>query len=414
MPYDPATFVPAKPFANFRLDAPADPDAETDSPDAAPEDAAAMPFPQRVLPYNPWRYMYPHQWTAGVLKDPFGMGDTFQLQTSVIDPASIHFIAFNLLVPTSGTPSGSIGYTYARFWPALNLAFSKVDAQATGLIIDNHNLTYTQRSVTFSASTDLPVLQTPDASADISFGYDYALFGPISKIPVGDPTGGITVLPQTGPAADFNFNWNFSNAHSWQYSISNQEGRSVNVGLRLVDPAFGGRLRSVTIQASWKEYATPPWARLHALALYAAGGTSMGDQRSFFSLGGYADQDVLRAVLLKQQSFTFLRGYPVNFVSGDSFVVASAEYRAPLYWIERGYQTFPLYLRRIWGAGFVDAGNAWQGPFHAGQLKTDVGAEAHLLFSAGWYLQPQITLGWAHGFQDGGGNQLYFVASATF
>jgi hypothetical protein len=414
MPYDPATFVPAKPFANFRLDAPADPDAETDSPDAAPEDAAAMPFPQRVLPYNPWRYMYPHQWTAGVLKDPFGTGDMFQLQTSLIDPASIHFIAFNLLVPTSGIPSGSIGYTYARFWPALNISLSKIDAIASGLIIDNSNLTYTQRTVTFSASTDLPVLQTPDASADISFGYDYALFGPISKIPVGEPTGGITVLPQTGPAADFNFNWNFSNAHSWQYSISNQEGRSVSVGLRLVDPAFGGRLRSVTIQASWKEYATPPWARLHALALYAAAGTSMGDQRSFFSLGGYGDQDVLRAVLLKQQSFTFLRGYPVGFVSGDSFVVASAEYRAPLLWIERGYQTFPLYLRRLWGAGFVDAGNAWQGPFHAGQLKTDVGAEVHLLFSAGWYLAPQITLGWAHGFQDGGGNQLYFVASATF
>jgi outer membrane protein assembly factor BamA len=101
-------------------------------------------------------------------------------------------------------------------------------------------------------------------------------------------------------------------------------------------------------------------------------------------------------------------------VSGDSFVVASAEYRAPLYWIERGYQTFPAFLRRLWGAAFVDAGNAWQGPFHFGQLKTDAGVEAHLLFSLGWYLEPQITLGWAHGFQSGGGNQLYFVASATF
>ncbi|HEY4395571.1 MAG TPA: hypothetical protein VGP64_15985 [Polyangia bacterium] len=414
MPYDPATFVPAKPFANFRLDAPTDPDAETDSPDAAPEDADAVPFPQRVVPYNPWKYMYPHQWTAGVLKDPFGMGDTFQLQTSANDPANIHAFFFDLLVPTSGTPSGTIAYSYARFWPALNLSLSKLDAVANGLIIDNQNLNYVQRTVTFSASTDLPVLQTPDASADISFGYDYALFGPISRIPVGEPTGGITVLPQTGPAADLNFSWSFSNAHRWQYSISNQEGRAVSVGLRLVDPVLGGNLRSVTIQASWKEYATPPWARLHALALYAAGGTSIGDQHQFFSLGGYAEQDVLRSILLKQQSFAFLRGYPANVVSGDTFIVASGEYRFPLYWIERGYQTFPVFLRRLWGAGFVDAGNAFQGPFHVEQLKTDAGVEAHLLFSLGWYLEPQITLGYAHGFQSGGGNQTYFVASATF
>ena len=128
----------------------------------------------------------------------------------------------------------------------------------------------------------------------------------------------------------------------------------------------------------------------------------------------HPDQDVLRTILLKQQAFVFLRGYPVNFIAGDSFVVASGEYRAPLYWIERGYQTFPAFLRRLWGAAFVDAGNAWQGPFHFQQLKTDAGVEAHLLFSLGWYLEPQITLGWAHGFQSGGGNQLYFVASATF
>ena len=392
MPYNPATFQPAKPFANARLDSPSDPDAETDSPDAAPEDAAAAPFPERVVPYVPWKYMYPHQWTVGVLQDPFGLGDTFQLQTSVTDPASIHFFSFNFLFPRSGSPSGVIGYTYARFWPAFNLALSKVDQVTNGLIIDNQNLNYVQRTITFSASTDLPVLQTPDASATVSFGYDYAAYGPISRsqFPVGEPTGGITVLPQTGPAADLTFSWRFSNAHQWQYSISNQEGRSVGVTLRLVDPALGGTLRSTSIQGSWAEYLTPPWARLHALALLAEGGFSLGDQRQFFSLGGYGYQDVLRSVLLKQQSFAFLRGYPVNVVSGDSFVVASGEYRAPLLWIERGYQTFPLYLRRIWGAGFVDAGNAFQGPFHAGDLKTDAGVETHLLFSVGWYLEAQI------------------------
>ena len=165
---------------------------------------------------------------------------------------------------------------------------------------------------------------------------------------------------------------------------------------------------------TWSEYFTPPWARLHALAFITQGGFSKGDNRAFFGLGGFPDQDVLRTVLLRQQSFAFLRGYPVNFVAGDSVLVASGEYRAPVVWIEKGYQTFPLYVRRIWGDAFFDVGNAFQGPFHFEQLKTDAGVEAHFLFSFGWYLEPDIRLGYARGFQSGGGNRIFFVAAATF
>ena len=207
--------------------------------------------------------------------------------------------------------------------------------------------------------------------------------------------------------------WSFSNAHRWQYSISNQEGRGVSLNLRLSDPTLGGRFRSTEVSWSWTEYFTPPWARLHALALITQGGFGIGDKRQFFGLGGYASQDVLRGVLLNQQQFAFLRGYPVNVVSGDSYLVASGEYRAPLLWIERGYQTFPLYLRRIWGTGFIDAGDAFQGPFHAGELRVDAGVEAHLEFTLFYYLNTQIQLGYARGFQSGGGNQLYFVTAVS-
>ena len=414
MPYDPTSFVPAKPFANARLDSPTDPDAETDSPDARPEDADALPFPQRIVPYVPWKYMYPHQWTLSLPGDLFGFGQTFQVQTAVSDPASIHLFAFNFLFPPSGSPSGQISYAYYRFWPVLGVSFTKVDLITNGLIVDNQNLNYTQRNLGLSLSAQLPVLRTADASGNLSLAYDYSLYGPISPIPVGEPTGGITVKPEIGPYADLKFSWSFSNAHSWQYSISGQEGRNVSLNLRLSAPTLGTRFRSTEVDWSWTEYFTPPWARLHALALITQGGFSIGDKRQFWALGGYAYEDVLRSVLLMQRQFAFLRGYPVNVVAGDSFLVASGEYRAPLLWIERGYQTFPVYLRRIWGTAFVDAGNAYQGPFHPTDLKTDAGVEAHLEFMLFYYIDSQIQLGYARGFQSGGGNQLYFVTAVSF
>jgi Tol biopolymer transport system component len=414
MPYDPATFVPAKPYANARLDSPSDPDSETDSPDAAPEDAAATPFSQRVVPYVPWKYMYPHAWTLGSLGDVFGLGQTFQVLTTVGDPAGFHALSLNLLIPTSGSPSGQISYTYYRLWPALSLALSKTDLVTNGLIVDNQNLDYLQRTLSLSASASLPILRTADASANLTFAYDYSAYGPISAIPVGEPTGAITIKPEIGPYADLQMSWAFSNAHHWQYSISNQEGRGVSLNLRLSDPTLGGRFRSTQISWSWTEYFTPPWARLHALAFITQGGFGIGDKRQFFGLGGFASQDVLRGVLLNQQQFAFLRGYPVNVVTGDSYLVASGEYRAPLIWIERGYGTFPLYLRRIWGTAFFDAGDAFQGPFHAGKVKTDAGVEAHLEFMLFYYLDTQIQLGYARGFQAGGGDQLYFVTAVSF
>jgi outer membrane protein assembly factor BamA len=209
--------------------------------------------------------------------------------------------------------------------------------------------------------------------------------------------------------------WTFSNVHYWHYSISNQEGRAVRLSLRFSDPTLGGRFHTTEITASWQEYLTPPWARLHALALIWSGGIGIGDKRDFFYLGGFYDQEVLKTLFLgRPQCCTFLRGYPPNSFVGDHYHIASAEYRAPLMRIERGYQTFPLYFRQLWGAAFVDAGNAYQGAFHASELKVDVGAEANVSLSLFYYLETQLKIGYAHGFSAPGGDQWYFLVAASF
>jgi Tol biopolymer transport system component len=413
-PYDPSQFLPAQPYANARLDASPDPDAETDSPDAAPEDAAAVPFAQRTVGYAPWKYMYPRQWNFEFLNEALGMGRTFELNTSVGDPVGNHAIGFELSVPSNGDASGVLSYSYNRLWPAFGVTLSRTDQITTGLIVDGVNLGYRQRSENLTVSTDLPILHTADAQGDLSIAYDYAAYAPIDPIPVGDPTGGITTKPEIGPYADLKLSWSFSDAHAWPYSISSQEGRSLHINLRLSDPVLGSRFRTTEVSWSWTEYLTPPWARLHAIALLTGGGFGIGDTRDFFNLGGYYAQDVLRSVLLNQYQYAVLRGYPSSYVSGDSYLLLSAEYRAPLLWIEHGYNTFPFYLRRIWGVLFADAGNAFQGRFRPQDLRTDAGAEAHFEFNLGYYLNTQVQLGYAHGFATDGGDRIYWVAAVSF
>ncbi len=413
-PYDPSQFLPAQPYANARLDASPDPDAETDSPDARPEDAAALPLPQRIVGYAPWKYMYPRQWNLQLLQEALGLGRTFQLNTSVSDPVGNHAVGFELLVPSNGDASGYLSYSYNRLWPSFGVTVSRTDQMTPGLIVDGANLTYRQRSENLTVGTNLPILHNADAQGALGISYNYAAYGATDRIPVGEPTGGITIKPQRGPYADLRLDWSFTDAHQWPYSISGQEGRNIRLSLRLSSPVLGGRFRTTEVSGSWTEYLTPPWRRLHAFALMAAGGFGIGDTRDFFNLGGYSPQDVLRSVLLNQYQYAPLRGYPANYASGDSYLLLSAEYRAPLLWIEKGYDTFPFYLRRIWGVLFTDIGNAFQGPFRAQDLKTDAGAEAHFEFNLGYYLGGQVELGYAHGFATGGGDRLYWVAAASF
>ena len=90
------------------------------------------------------------------------------------------------------------------------------------------------------------------------------------------------------------------------------------------------------------------------------------------------------------------------------------EYRFPIAWIERGYQTFPVYLRRVHAKLFVDYGGAFFGPVTLDKLKVGVGGEVILELFYAWYFASALQLGYAHGFNAGGGNQVYFLLNNPF
>jgi len=415
MPFDPTAFRLAQPFANARADAPGKLQGESDSPDAVPGESD-VPIITRTTTYKPWKYMYPRTWNISFYSEALGFGRSGFISTVIGDPVGNHAVAANLLVPfAEGEVSAAVAYSYTRLFPSLDLSFRRTAQRVPGLIIDGVNTLYLQHVIGLTASTTMTYLQRPSASGQLSFGYDYNAYGPANPLPLADPTSGIVVRPEIGPDANVFMWWYFSNVHSWRYSISGQEGRLIRMNLRFSDPTLGGRFHTTELSASWQEYLTPPWARLHALALLWSGGIGIGDKRDFFGLGGFFEQDTLRAIFLNRpQCCTFLRGYPSNAFVGDAYQIVSAEYRAPVIRIERGYETFPAYFRTMWVALFGDAGNAYQGRFQPTQLKTDVGVEANLGLNLGYYLETQLKFGYAHGFSAPGGNQWYFLAAASF
>ena len=417
MPFDPATFQPAQPFANARLDAPEDLDGESDSPDARPEDAAGAVHDPDPRPTRPGSTSTRGSGNSRCCRTRSALGNTLQVQTSLSDPVVTHVLGVNSVVP-GGRAARVAGRLLVQ--PAL--------ADAVGLgggvghaVARAHRRRPEPRRTGSGPSAPRASMRLAGHAAGGRVGRRHArlrLLGVRHGRRGADRrSDGAHHRSAGGRARSRTCGWGgrSRNAHRWPYSISNQTGRNLSLTLRLLDPALGGRFHGTEVSWTWSEYLTPPWARLHALALLTQGGFGFGDKRDFFSLGGYADQDVVRALLLNQQQFAFLRGYPVNVVSGDSYLVLTAEYRAPLLWIERGYQTRLRVPAAHLGDGLRRRRQRVRGAVPARQAEDRRRASRPTSrCSSSGSSTPSFSSGVAHGFASGGGNRLYFVSSFSF
>ena len=138
----------------------------------------------------------------------------------------------------------------------------------------------------------------------------------------------------------------------------------------------------------------------------------IGDKRALYELGGFEHQDLVRSLFYqRRQCCLFLRGYPRGRIVGDQFHLLSMEYRFPLLTIEKGYLTFPVYLRRITGALFTDVGNAFFGDFTRHGWRVGSGAELRFDFKLGYYFESQIQFGVAKGLSKEGLTEYYWVTT---
>jgi outer membrane protein assembly factor BamA len=121
-------------------------------------------------------------------------------------------------------------------------------------------------------------------------------------------------------------------------------------------------------------------------------GKSTGDviaQRAF-QLGGVGPGDMTINI---DDNNVYLRGYPVNRYRGQKVGLATMEYRFPIQNIESGVGNTPFFFKRVHGAAFAEAGNAWDDVFLRNDVKRSVGAEASLDMTLGYFLPTTVRLG---------------------
>jgi hypothetical protein len=169
----------------------------------------------------------------------------------------------------------------------------------------------------------------------------------------------------------------------------------------MLRPALGsdGRSDAVTVDAR----AYLPLGLPHAvLAARAAMAAASGDAfvRRRYRLGGVTGNPAAGA--FGSDAVSLLRGFTDRVFVGDRVALVNLEARVALWSIQRGWGTWPLFVRTLHATGFADVGHAWSGRADWGDRKIGYGIEVSADVVAGFGLPLTWTAGMGWG-RDGAG-----------
>ncbi|MGZ8441254.1 MAG: peptidase S9 [Candidatus Deferrimicrobiaceae bacterium] len=347
--------------------------------------------------YSPLGTLFPRFWLPTLYGDVDGA--VVGAMTAGQDILGYHTFLLNPAVGTTGGRMYFQGkYVYDRYWPtfsgtAWSLPVLYSDLRQRG--------DYYERDSSLILQADLPWIRR-ESRYLLSFGYHLQRQDALTEI------AGTTleVLPPFEGRRDNLFvAAGYSDAVRYPYSISYEEGRTLQATFRNYSGRAGSDIVAREYIGSWEEYLSLPAERLrhHVVAMRLRGGISDGERttQNSFQLGGPPDS--LREFPL--------RGYPSRFQAGKYVATGTLEYRMPVYYLFRGPGTAPVFLDRMHAAAFVDAGEAWgEGvPFSYRRVKVGAGVEARADLTLGYWLKIEPAIGFAWGFDAEGEAQAYFT-----
>jgi len=264
--------------------------------------------------------------------------------------------------------------------------------QKTGF---NAQKNYVERARVFDVSMTLPLLEL-DQQHELTFGYRRTIIGGLTQVPPWAGYDGVT--PAQGVLASGRASYFYNNAKKYGYSISPENGRSIELGHERLSKNIGSDFNLKKYSVDWHEYLDSQFTH-DVLLLRVYAGKSTGDvipQRAF-QLGGDNPGDLTVNVL---EQNVYLRGYPANKYRGQKVGLMSAEGRFPIKNLEKGFSNTPFFFKRLHGAVFAEAGNAWDAAYSRKDLKRSVGFEARMDMSLAYVLPITLRLGIAKALDD--------------
>jgi len=340
------------------------------SPPTAPSSLLTSPSTGQLYYYNPFPDLLPAFWLPWA-----SLSDEIELEelgafTLGWDALQFHqYQLFGGYRFSDSTPFLSAGYTLRRHRPVIS-ALADLDL-------------HKQEG---SINLELPFLATRHSS-----WLDFDIAG----------------TRDSSMNARADMDWAYSDAHQYRFDVAPVEGRVIGFHTDLQSKALFSERDLSRALGYWFEYlGNPPrtWSLRYKLVL----GTAFEE----------AAADAF--VLDDEPGLLGVRGYAGESDSARSVAAAGLQFRAPLWWVERGIGTGPLFLQNINAAAFADAGltSDWPAsPVTADSLlrkaRLGVGAELRADVILSHLLPVSIFGGCGFGLNPLWSHRLYFGLSSS-
>ena len=317
-------------------------------------------------------------------------------------------------------PSVGLAYEYGGLPLTLSASASYNEYVNLGGLRLNDVLTpFPERRAAARVALGYPILSFDDAlTLSLSYAVDHRTYAGGQPVRDLDPGSPRPVEPELGWFNQLTLEVRFSDLDRYAYSISTSEGVELGLQLSLQAPALGSDYTSIGATWSGRLFKEAPWHERHVFTAGLVGGFIETDFRTrrTFALGGQTPQNVLSSLLFQTPTGGLVvRGYDPVAQVGNHYLWLNAEYRFPVWDVEQGFSTLPLFIRQLKGRLFADAGSAYDGFVADADLLVGVGAEVQLSLVVGYYLSGSLRLGYARGLDpELGRDDLYVLFGGGF
>lgn len=391
-------------------------DAPADTVPSSPTTTTTSPQPS--APYQPWSTLWPRTWrpvVAGDLQQGLSLG----LAVNGTDAAELASwtvaIASDAVV---GRPSAALNLRLLDLaWPVTLAAEWRPLTLLRGRTNDGAPEWHQENQLRTGASLSIP-RRRRRFSHSLSLGAQRVMSlddtGVTSRPDSLSPDLPRSVKQPTQQA--FTVEWFYSGTEQYRDSISTEWGLSAALRLRVADRRVFSDVDVRELSIDVRAFQPVPGLHNHVVAALLTGGFSSFEQPgSPLFLGGFVNRSLLDDVVNGPRGgLASLRGFPVAHLAGNGLGALTLEYRFPLLEIERGQETLPLFVDRVWGAAFVDVGAAFADrPSRAG-FALGMGGELRLLVTLGYYGRYVVRAGYARGLTTGGVDQPYMLVGVPW
>jgi Tol biopolymer transport system component len=381
-----------------------------------------IPVPEPLVeveerPYSPWRTLRPQWWMPifGGTSDGRRSETFLGAYTLGTDSLGFHQYDVQIMSRITEEADGEIRrgldyaavYSYDRLHPTLTLgAVQYADTTGLRIVTDGRSIPYSERIRRVTAQARFPYNRYRwQAAATVG-----AIQESVRADSLGLSAGQLASVGLfEGTLHGARIAVSFNNARLFGYSISPENGVTAIADFQTLDGERSLRQGRADVRGYLSVPVEHSPLGRHVAAGRLSGGWTEGDflLGRELKIGGLGSGGFLT---VNATNFP-VRGFPSGTIRGQNAMLASLEYRFPLYEIERGPSIWPIFFHRLSGGVFVDAGTAWNrrgielaalsrpegSPWTRDTTIASVGTEVALDLFAGYYVPLRYRLGVALG-----------------